>query len=107
VAIAGKYVGVFAAARLLGTGVRQSAVLATLMNTRGLTELVVLSIGLQLGVLDRELYSYMVVMTVVTTAMVGPLMRLIHPRRSAERDPPGGAPAEGDRRVLSANAGRE
>lgn len=107
VAIAGKYAGVFAAARLLGTGVRQSAVLATLMNTRGLTELVVLSIGLQLGVLDRELYSYMVVMTVVTTAMVGPLMRLIHPRRSAERDPPGGAPAEGDRRVLSANAGRE
>jgi Kef-type K+ transport system membrane component KefB len=79
VAITGKYAGAFAAARLVGTGVRRSVALATLMNTRGLTELIVLSIGLQLGFLDRELYSYMVLMTVVTTAMVGPLMRLIHP----------------------------
>ncbi|HEX6521256.1 MAG TPA: cation:proton antiporter [Streptosporangiaceae bacterium] len=86
VAITSKYVGAFSAARLLGTDIRQSTTLATLMNTRGLTELIVLSIGLQLSIIDQDLYSYMVMMTVVTTAMVGPLMRFIYPRRFIERD---------------------
>jgi Kef-type K+ transport system membrane component KefB len=85
-AITGKSVGAFAAARLLGTDVRRSAALATLMNTRGVTELIVLSIGLQLRLLDQELYSYLVVMAVVTTAMAGPLMRRIYPRPFIERE---------------------
>ncbi len=42
------------------------------MNARGLTELIALSVGLQIGLLDRELYSEMVVMAVVTTVMTGP-----------------------------------
>jgi len=50
-----------------------------LMNTRGLTELIILSVGLQLHLLDQRLYSLMVAMAVVTTAMTGPLLRWSYP----------------------------
>jgi Kef-type K+ transport system membrane component KefB len=76
-AITGKFGGTFLAARTQGLPARRSAVLATLMNTRGLTELIALGIGLQIGVLDQDLYSLMVVMAVITTAMAGPLLRLL------------------------------
>jgi Kef-type K+ transport system membrane component KefB len=46
-----------------------------LMNTRGLTELVFLGVGQQIRILDNRLYSLMVIMAVVTTAMTGPLLR--------------------------------
>jgi K+:H+ antiporter len=85
-AIAGKFGGAFAGARLHRLPARQSAALATLMNTRGLTELIILSVGLQLGVLDQRLYSIMVAMAVITTAMAGPLLRLIHPLAAVEPD---------------------
>lgn len=81
VAVGGKFVGAFAAARARHIEPRQSAALATLLNTRGLTELIVLTLGLQLGLLDGKLYSLMVVMAVLTTAMAGPLLRLIYPLR--------------------------
>ncbi|WP_042388992.1 cation:proton antiporter [Streptacidiphilus melanogenes] len=84
VAVGGKFVGAFSGARLLGLGGRDSAVMATLMNTRGLTELVILTVGLQLGVLDTGLYSLMVVMALVTTFMTGPLIRLL---RGSEPQP--------------------
>ncbi|MEU2108618.1 cation:proton antiporter [Streptomyces sp. NPDC019507] len=74
VAVGGKFLGAYAAARLNRMPVRQSAALATLMNTRGLTELIVLNVGLQLGFIRQDLYSLMVVMAVVTTAMAGPLL---------------------------------
>ncbi|MFF0206069.1 cation:proton antiporter [Streptomyces sp. NPDC005017] len=77
VAVGGKFIGAFAAARLNRMPTRQSAALATLMNTRGLTELIVLNVGLQLGFLDQDLYSLMVVMAVITTAMTGPLLNWI------------------------------
>ena len=77
VAVGGKFTGAFTAARLNGMPLRESAALATLMNTRGLTELIVLNVGLQLGFLGRDLYSLMVVMAVVTTAMAGPLLSWI------------------------------
>ncbi|WP_329374940.1 cation:proton antiporter domain-containing protein [Streptomyces sp. NBC_01483] len=77
VAVGGKFTGAFAAARLNRMPVRQSAALATLMNTRGLTELIVLNVGLQLGFLGQDLYSLMVVMAVITTAMAGPLLSWI------------------------------
>ncbi|MHA6763612.1 cation:proton antiporter [Streptacidiphilus sp. PAMC 29251] len=80
VAIIGKFTGAFAGARLQGVSTRDSGVLATLMNTRGLTELVILSAGLQLGILDTRLYSLMVVMAVVTTFMAGPILRVLYPR---------------------------
>ncbi|GAA4561642.1 hypothetical protein GCM10023176_00770 [Micromonospora coerulea] len=81
VAIGGKFVGAYLAARANGLPARESGALATLMNTRGLTELVILNIGLQLTLLDTRLYSLMVVMAVLTTAMAGPLLRLLYPRR--------------------------
>ncbi|TCO60779.1 cation:proton antiporter [Actinocrispum wychmicini] len=76
-AVAGKFGGTFLAARTQGLSGRQSAELATLMNTRGLTELIALSVGLQIGVLDGGLYSLMVVMAVVTTAMCGPMLQML------------------------------
>ncbi|WP_230195131.1 cation:proton antiporter domain-containing protein [Streptomyces coriariae] len=74
VAVGGKFTGAFVTARLNRMPARQSAALATLMNTRGLTELIVLNVGLQLGLLGQNLYSLMVVMAVLTTAMTGPLL---------------------------------
>ncbi|QTE01336.1 cation:proton antiporter [Streptomyces cyanogenus] len=84
VAVSGKFLGAFLSARAHGVTARQSAVLATLMNTRGLTELIILTAGLQLGVLNERLYSLMVAMAVVTTAMAGPLLSVLQPRPLAD-----------------------
>lgn len=86
VAIGGKFIGAYAGARLQGVRPRQAGAVATLMNTRGLTEIVILTVGLQLGILDGELFSLMVVMALVTTVMAGPVLALIYPRRRVERD---------------------
>jgi Kef-type K+ transport system membrane component KefB len=79
VAVGGKALGVIAGARLGGIDWRRSAVLATLANTRGLTELIVLTTGLRFGLLDTNLYSLMVLMAMITTAMAGPLLRVLYP----------------------------
>jgi Kef-type K+ transport system membrane component KefB len=86
VAVSGKFGGAYLAARLNRLPVRQSAALGVLMNTRGLTELIILSVGLRLGVLDQSLYSIMVVMAVITTAMAGPLLRIIYPASVVDHD---------------------
>jgi Kef-type K+ transport system membrane component KefB len=86
VAITGKFVGAYVGARLNNVPARQSGALATLMNTRGLTEIVILTVGLQLGILDGRLFSLMVVMALVTTVMAGPLLAVIYPKRFVERD---------------------
>ncbi|MGK5627824.1 cation:proton antiporter [Streptomyces sp. URMC 123] len=77
VAMGGKFAGVMGGARVHGIGMREATVLATLMNTRGLTELVILGLGLQLGLLDTGLYSLMVAMALITTVLTGPLLRLL------------------------------
>ncbi|SEQ07647.1 Kef-type K+ transport system, membrane component KefB [Streptomyces sp. yr375] len=82
VAIGGKFGGTYLGARSHDLPARDSATLAALMNTRGLTELVILGVGLELGLLDGSLYSLMVVMALVTTAMTGPLLTLIDAKRS-------------------------
>ncbi|MDG5805964.1 cation:proton antiporter [Streptomyces ossamyceticus] len=92
VAVSGKFIGAFGAARATGLPGRPAAAVAVLVNTRGLTELVILTIGLQLGALDERLYSSMVVMALVTTAMAGPLLHLILPTRPAAKGPPDAAP---------------
>ena len=86
VAICGKVFGAYLGARSQRVPAREAGVLATLMNTRGLTELVILSVGLQLGFLDDQLYSLMVVMAVVTTMMAGPLLAVLYPRERVEQD---------------------
>lgn len=85
-AIGGKFVGAYFGARAVGQGSRQAGALATLMNTRGLTEIVILNVGLTLGVLDTSLFSLMVVMALVTTVMTGPLLSVIYPKRLIDRD---------------------
>jgi hypothetical protein len=79
VAIGAKLLAAAAAARLTGMTGRESFAIGALMNTRGLTELIVLSIGLELGVIDQALYTMLVIMALVTTFMAGPLLRLIDP----------------------------
>ncbi|MGY1770738.1 cation:proton antiporter [Blastococcus sp. SYSU D00813] len=86
VAISGKFVGAFAAARVQRVPKRQATALAALMNTRGLTELVILNAGLQLGVLDGTMFTLMVIMAVVTTVMASPLLNVIYPKRILDRD---------------------
>jgi Kef-type K+ transport system membrane component KefB len=79
VAVTGKFAGAYVAARATGMDNRPAAALAVLMNTRGLTELIILAVGRQLHVLDNALYTTMVVMALVTTAMTGPIMQLLYP----------------------------
>lgn len=92
-AVGGKFIGAYTGARLTGMRNRPATALAVLINTRGLTELIILTVGLQLGLLDGRLYSLMVVMALVTTAMTGPLLQLLYPVRgpgvdeSAPADP--------------------
>ena len=86
VAIVGKLVGAYFGAWLSGVRGRNAGVIATLMNTRGLTELVILGVGLQLHILTKPLYALMVVMALVTTAMSGPLLKAIYPDRVMQRD---------------------
>ncbi|HYF46173.1 MAG TPA: cation:proton antiporter, partial [Acidimicrobiales bacterium] len=79
VAVVGKFAGGIIGARTQGLRMRESAALGALMNTRGLTELVVLNIGHDLGVIDDHLFTMLVVMAVVTTVATGPLLDLIRP----------------------------
>jgi Kef-type K+ transport system membrane component KefB len=73
----GKFGGTLAAARATGAGWKDSAALGTLMNTRGLMELVVLNIGLDLGVISPSLFAMMVIMALVTTVATGPALQLL------------------------------
>jgi Kef-type K+ transport system membrane component KefB len=77
IACLGKLAGVMMPARLSGMTARDVTALGLLMNTRGLTELVILSVGFSLGLLTVSLYSAMVVMALVTTAMAAPLLSLV------------------------------
>ena len=86
VAIVGKYVGAYLGARSAGVPHWQANSLGILMNTRGLTELVILNVGQQLGLIGPELFTMLVVMAVVTTMMTGPLLGWAYPNRRIVRD---------------------
>lgn len=86
VACVGKLGGVAIPARLTGMGWRDATTLGLLMNTRGLTELVILNVGLQLGLLSVELFTAMVMMALVTTAMAAPLLSLLIRTPAGPRD---------------------
>ncbi|MDN3353612.1 cation:proton antiporter [Actinomadura sp. DC4] len=74
VACAGKMIGATIPGRLTGMPWREAGTLGLLMNTRGLTELIILNVGVGLGVLDGQMFTMMVVMALVTTALAGPLL---------------------------------
>ncbi|WCD91375.1 Na(+)/H(+)-K(+) antiporter GerN (plasmid) [Streptomyces xanthophaeus] len=83
VAVLGKWGGSTAAARASGQRWSDAMSIGALMNCRGLTELVVLNIGLSLGVIGTELFTMLVLMALVTTAATSPALNLIR-RRSGE-----------------------
>lgn len=86
-AILGKFVGSSIAARFVGMSWKDSLSLGTLMNTRGLMELIVLNIGFQLGILTPPLFSALVVMTLVTTFLTGPTLQWIQNYESRKKEP--------------------
>jgi Kef-type K+ transport system membrane component KefB len=75
-ATAGKFGGTYVAGRMVGMPARFAAQLGILMNTRGLMELVALNVGLDLGVISPALFTMMVIMAIVTTAITAPLLAL-------------------------------
>ncbi len=77
VAILGKFGGTLLASRYAGLSWNYSLTLGVLMNSKGLMELVVINIGYELGILSTEIYSMLVIMTLVTTFITGPGLSLI------------------------------
>jgi Kef-type K+ transport system membrane component KefB len=75
-AIVGKLVGSMLAARWTGSSWHDAFVIGALMNTRGLMELVALNVGYDLGILSPRMFTMLIVMALVTTAMTGPLVGL-------------------------------
>lgn len=83
VAAFGKIAGGAIGARMAGYGWRDSLATGSLMNARGLMELIVMKIGLDAGLIGPELFTMLLVMALVTTAMTGPLINLFIGRKSA------------------------
>jgi len=77
VACFGKFGGTTVAARAVGLPWRTATSLGVLMNTRGLVELIVLNVGLDLGVISAPLFAMLVLMAVVTTFATSPLLSWI------------------------------
>ncbi|HJW47702.1 MAG TPA: cation:proton antiporter [Lysobacter sp.] len=75
-AIGGKIAGGVAGARLAGHGWRDSLAVGSLMNARGMMELIVIKLGLDAGVIGPELFTMLLVMALTTTVMTGPLLTL-------------------------------
>jgi Kef-type K+ transport system membrane component KefB len=78
VAVIGKFLGSALTARFVGQNWKDSLTIGALMNTRGLMELIVLNIGLELKVLTPEVFAMMVIMALVTTFMTGPALDFIN-----------------------------
>ncbi|GMV83562.1 MAG: hypothetical protein AMXMBFR7_47460 [Planctomycetota bacterium] len=105
VACLGKFGGSAIPARLTGLSWREASALGILMNTRGLMELIVLNLGLDLGVISPTVFTMMVLMALVTTFITTPILKWVYPDDAMARDlieatekPP--PLAAGDYRVL-------
>lgn len=85
VAVMGKVVGSVAAAKFTGQSWSDSLALGVLMNTRGLMELIVLSIGYDLGVLSPTVFTMMVLMALITTFMTSPALSAIQYFKSKQK----------------------
>jgi Kef-type K+ transport system membrane component KefB len=77
VAALGKLGGGILGARIGGMPLRDAAIVGVMLNTRGLTELIALNIGLQSGIIDKSLYTVLVLVALATTAVTGPLLSLL------------------------------
>jgi Kef-type K+ transport system membrane component KefB len=85
VATVAKFGGTYVAARVAGLGRREAGSLGALMNTRGLMELIVLNVGLDLGIISGTMFTMMVLMALATTLATTPLLRVFVSRSSIER----------------------
>jgi Kef-type K+ transport system membrane component KefB len=88
----GKGVACWAAARLNGENNRTALAVGTLMNARGLMELIIVNIGLQRGVIQPALFSMLVLMAIITTLMASPVFEWVYGRRARELGELGAAP---------------
>jgi len=94
VAIAGKLGGSAIAARATGMAWRESGALGVLMNTRGLMELVILNVGLDIGVISPTLFAMLVLMALTTTVMTTPILAWLYPAaRAVAAEPAHAVPA--------------
>lgn len=98
VAVAGKFGGSTIAARIMGLTWRESGAIGILMNTRGLMELVILTIGLDLGVISPALFAMMVMMALATTCMTTPILQRLYPPSLLREDDVG--PVDDESRIL-------
>ncbi|HEV7608000.1 MAG TPA: cation:proton antiporter [Steroidobacteraceae bacterium] len=80
-----KFVACWAAARLSGQDSRSALGIGALMNARGLTELIILNIGLQAGIIGPALFSMLVLMAIVTTLMASPMFEWVYGRDARRR----------------------
>jgi Kef-type K+ transport system membrane component KefB len=95
VACAGKFGGSAGAALLVGFDRRRSAAIGVLMNSRGLTELVVLQVGVSLRILNERLAAMMILMAIVTTVAATPVFRRVYAGRLEREDSTEPSPAQG------------
>ncbi len=86
VACVGKFGGSAIAARTVGLDWREASALGVLMNTRGLMELIILNIGLDLGVITPALFTMMVLVALVTTFLTTPLLEWVYPRKELAKE---------------------
>lgn len=80
----GKGVACWAAARLNGEDNATAMAVGTLMNARGLMELIIINIGLQRGIIGEALFSILVIMAIVTTLMATPIFEWVYGRKARE-----------------------
>jgi len=82
-ACAGKFVGAYSGARLARIGAREAAAVGVLMNTRGLIEIVLLTVGHEQGLIDDRLFTLFALMAILTTVFTAPALAAL--RRSGRR----------------------
>ena len=84
IACAGKAGPGYGISRASGLSPRDSATIAVLVNTRGLTELIALNVGLIDGIINQRLFTVLVLMALITTLATGPLLALTRPVRASQ-----------------------
>jgi Kef-type K+ transport system membrane component KefB len=87
----GKFGGSAVAARLTGIRWREASAIGVLMNTRGLMELIVLNVGMDLGVITPTMFTMLVLMALFTTFATTPILRWVYPDRELLRETEGAA----------------
>jgi Kef-type K+ transport system membrane component KefB len=84
IASAGKLGPGYGISRASGLSARDSATIAALVNSRGLTELIALNVGLSDGIINQRLFTVLVLMALITTLATGPLLSVIRPTRTPQ-----------------------